>query len=233
MDLLSEAIWILQQNVMRQDVLGAFSGGKDSIAVKRVCELANIRVEWHYHNTTCDPPELIRFIRTNHQDVIWDKPKHGNIFHRIVEKGVLPSHKRRWCCDEYKESRGPLNTVWIVGTRREESPSRAAQPIIGLHKRTRRVLIRPLANWDSEFLWDFIRAEKLPYPSLYDEGFHRLGCVGCPLATRQNREKEMTRWPKIGQKWKDAARKVYEQKAPWDNFKSFDEFFDCWMSRKF
>lgn len=233
MDLLSEAVFILQESAPDSLLYGAFSGGKDSIAVKRVCEIAGVKPEWHYHNTTIDPPEVCHFIRREYPDVIWDKPKHGNFFIRARAKGVLPSYRIRWCCDEYKESRGPLNSTWITGSRREESAARNTQPIVGLHHRTRRVHIRPLANWDSEFLWNFIRSEKLSYPNLYDEGFKRLGCIGCPLAETKNREREMLRWPKIGKQWKDLVQYCYDKKSPWDNFESFDEFYNAWMMRKF
>ncbi len=232
MNLLSEAIYILKNGPQTQ-LRGAFSGGKDSIAAKRACEIAGLSFDWHYHKTTIDPPEVIRFIREQHSDVIFDRPKHGNFFVRAKKKGVLPSARIRWCCDEYKEARGPLNTSWITGLRREESSSRSSLPIIGLHKRTRRIIISPLANWDSEFLWEFIRSEKLPYPSLYDEGFTRLGCVGCPAANRKNREKEFRRWPRIEKKWIDLARYIYSKKAPWDNFNSFEEYYDAWLSHKF
>lgn len=233
MDLLDEAVFIVQECSPQELLYLAYSGGKDSIAVKRVCEIAGVNPEPHMHNTTAESPELVRFIRKHAPDVIWDKPKHGNLFLRARKKGILPSFRVRWCCDEYKESRGPLNSVWITGERREESPSRNKQPLVGLHKRTRRVIIRPIGNWDSEFLWDFIHTEKLPYLELYDEGFTRSGCCGCPLASRKNREKEFARWPGYAKKWKDLCRYIYEKKAPWDNFASYEEFYECWMDRKF
>jgi phosphoadenosine phosphosulfate reductase len=232
-DLLDEAVFILRECAPEKLLYGAFSGGKDSVALKRVCQIAGVKPQWYYHNTTIDPPELIRFIRKHHKDVLWNQPKYGNFFVRARQKGLMPSFKIRWCCDEYKEWRGPINTTWISGVRREESPSRSKQQMVGLHLRTRRVFIRPIINWDSEFLWDFIRSEKLPYSELYDEGFHRLGCVGCPLASKANRLKEFKRWPRYAKKWQELARYCYDLKAPWASFASFEEFYDCWMDRKF
>jgi phosphoadenosine phosphosulfate reductase len=232
-DLLQEARWILRECAPSELLLGAFSGGKDSIAIHRVCEIEGIAPEWHYHVTTIDPPEVVKFIKNNYPHVLFDRPKYGNFFSRAKEKKILPSRKYRWCCDEYKESRGPLNCVWITGVRREESSKRASDVMVGMHRRTRRIHIRPLSNWDTEFVWEFIRHEKLEYPKLYDEGFRRLGCVGCPLASRDNRKKEMIRWPKIGRKWIELAKYHYDLKKPWDNFNTFVEFFDAWLSGKF
>ena len=47
----------------------AFSGGKDSIVIKKLAEIAGVRFDSHYNNTTIDPPELIYFIRKFHPDV--------------------------------------------------------------------------------------------------------------------------------------------------------------------
>lgn len=228
-DPLREAIWILRECVDNGLVLGAFSGGKDSIALYRVCEMAGVAPEWHYHVTTIDPPEVVKFIREEYPDVIFDRPKHGNFFIRAKNKNVLPSRKHRWCCDEYKESRGPLNCTWIVGVRREESNARRELPAVGMHKRTRRVHVRPLINWSTEYLWEFMRRQGLKYPTLYDEGFRRLGCVGCPLATRKNREREMARWPKIGERWVSLVKNHYESRVPWKKFNNFEEYYNAWM----
>lgn len=232
LDLLQEARWILRECAPSDLLMGAFSGGKDSIALHRVCEIEGINPEWHYHVTTIDPPELVKFIKTEYPHVVFDRPRHGNFFHRAATKKILPSRYHRWCCDEYKESRGPLNCTWLTGVRREESLGRATDTVVGMHRRTRRVHVRPLSNWDTEFLWEFIRSENLAYPTLYDEGFRRLGCVGCPIASRSNRLLEMKRWPRIGQRWRDLVRMHYDSKRPWKNFNSFDEYYNAWMDGK-
>lgn len=58
------------------------------------------------------------------------------------------------------------------------------------HKTT----INPIIDWENSDVWNFIRGEKIPYCHLYDEGWHRLGCIGCPMASRQQREKDFVRW---------------------------------------
>ena len=244
-DLLSEAIWIAQNCIPPQGYIGAFSGGKDSIALHRVMQLAGVEVEWHYHNTTIDPPEVVYFMREHYPHVIVDKPRHGNFFHRMKSRPghVIPSRKMRWCCDEYKEARGPKGCVWLTGVRREESAGRSALPAVGTHTRTSRVHVRPLINWDTEYLWQFIREQGLAYPSLYDEGFHRLGCVGCPLASAKNKIREMERWPRIEAKWKDAIRHCWNKRAgtkqkdgkEWIGsayISTWEEFYDAWLNDK-
>ena len=55
-------------------------------------------------------------------------------------------------------------------------------------------LINPIIDWTTDEVWEFIREYKIPYCSLYDEGFKRLGCIGCPMSHHQ--QEEFERWPK-------------------------------------
>lgn len=59
--------------------------------------------------------------------------------------------------------------------------------------------MNPIIEWTDRDVWDFIYANEIPYCELYDEGLHRLGCIGCPMAGQHQREKEFYIWPKY--KW--------------------------------
>lgn len=61
--------------------------------------------------------------------------------------------------------------------------------------RTNTTTVNPIIDWQDDDVWDFIHQNNLPYCSLYDEGFERLGCIGCPIARPWKREKEFERWP--------------------------------------
>lgn len=67
--------------------------------------------------------------------------------------------------------------------------------------RTHKTLVNPIIDWTDEDVWEYIKTRNLPYCSLYDEGFTRLGCVGCPLGGDAAMRRELSRWP--------AIRKVY------------------------
>lgn len=62
--------------------------------------------------------------------------------------------------------------------------------------RRSKVTVNPIIEWEDEDVWDFIHAHGIHYCCLYDEGFSRLGCIGCPMARKHGREKEFKRWPK-------------------------------------
>lgn len=73
-----------------------------------------------------------------------------------------------------------------------EASRRLIEQCYKRHKTT----VNPIIDWTDANVWEFIKAENIPYCQLYDEGFHRLGCIGCPMASQHGREKQFLRWPK-------------------------------------
>jgi phosphoadenosine phosphosulfate reductase len=58
--------------------------------------------------------------------------------------------------------------------------------------------IKPIFDFKEYHVWDFIEGNGLKYPSLYDEGFSRIGCVICPFlcaANQKNINRNRDRWP--------------------------------------
>lgn len=220
---------------------GAFSGGKDSIVIKHLAHLAGIPVEWHYHVTTIDPPEVVQFIRKLHPDVIFDRPKHGHmLLSRALKKGI-PSRTCRWCCDEYKEGGTPRGAVSVLGVRIAESKNRAKRwtNCTMRHFRSEATVVLPIRLWSDDDVWAFIHHYGLEYPELYNEGFERLGCVGCPLVSERHRRREWERWPRILAQWRTAFRMLWEKRAgttdsnsnewfPSRCFSSWEMWFDWW-----
>lgn len=52
-----------------------FSGGKDSVVVKRLLDLAKVPYCAKFSRTSVDPPELLGFIRGQHPDVHVEPPR--------------------------------------------------------------------------------------------------------------------------------------------------------------
>lgn len=216
----------------------AFSGGKDSVAIKKLAQISGVRFQPVYNQTTIDPPELVRFIKEHHKDVLWDIPEHGNMLKRVVEKPALPPTRRvRWCCEEYKEHGGE-GRIKIMGVRKSESPARKIRWKEVTVDHNKDTIVCPIVFWTDEHVWEFIKHYSLPYCSLYDEGWSRLGCVGCPL-NNQSRKKEFIRWPAFERNWKKA---VVDNWSKWKDvptlkgepraqskFKSGEEMWNWWM----
>lgn len=116
----------------------AFSGGKDSCVCKKLCDMAGVKYDAHYSVTTVDPPELTRFIKHEHPDVIWDKhyyDKDGirvkagqqiTMMNLIPEKLMPPTRLVRYCCEALKETAGD-GRLTITGVRKAESANRKNQ----------------------------------------------------------------------------------------------------------
>lgn len=67
--------------------------------------------------------------------------------------------------------------------------------------------LNPIIDWTDREVWDFIHAENVPYCEVYDEGFHRLGCIGCPMAGKERRSRGFRRWPM----YKDMYIRAFER----------------------
>ncbi len=100
------------------------------------------------------------------------------------------------------------------------------------HKTT----LNPIIDWTDRDVWQFIRSENLSYCRLYDEGFHRLGCIGCPLASRKKRAEEFRRWPKYKAAYLHAFEKMVRERArrgkldgTWRIGTDPNEIFHWWM----
>jgi len=62
--------------------------------------------------------------------------------------------------------------------------------------RTRKTMVNPIVDWTDDDVWAFLNGLGVEHCSLYDEGFTRLGCIGCPLSGSKNMLRDFERWPK-------------------------------------
>lgn len=106
----------------------AFSGGKDSVVIKALADMAGVKYDAHYSVTGIDPPELVRFIKDYHKNVEFDIPydKDGNrktMWSLIPQRLMPPTRLVRYCCQELKE-RGGEGRFVVTGVRWAESVKR-------------------------------------------------------------------------------------------------------------
>lgn len=231
-DHIAEAVDFLRQHEPPEGYFVGFSGGKDSICTLHLCKLAGVKHQAVYSCTRIDPPEMYAFIKQNYPDVQWMFPK-TSVYSQIV-KWMPPLRHTRWCCDFLKKNPSkdhPLKHR-VMGIRAEESVSRASFPRIDFHKKYKQTLYKPIFHWPEWVIWEAIEAWKLPYPSLYDEGFHRIGCVVCPfiLGTSQC-ERNQKRWPGIWKAYEKAVKRWWKERGK-GREGSAEEFWNTYVQGK-
>ena len=84
--------------------------------------------------------------------------------------------------------------AWISAIRRDQTPERADQPLVGPDLRYPLVKVNPLANWSKERVWQFIRDNNVPYNPLHDVGFPSIGCYPCTRPVQSGQDDRAGRW---------------------------------------
>lgn len=212
-----------------------FSGGKDSIVVLDLVQKASVKYDAHFNLTSVDPPELIRFIMKNYRYVERHRPER-TMWQLIEWKMMPPTRLVRYCCEELKERRGGGRTV-ITGIRWAESSKRRNRKMIeSCTKERNRHYLHPIIDWSDDDVWEYIHANNLPYPSLYDEGFKRIGCIGCPMGSHSQRLQQFVRWPQYKARYLKAMGRCLDNRLARADLKtsitSAQEWFDWWMREK-
>lgn len=181
----------------------------------------------------------------------------------IPIKKTPPSRLKRYCCSVLKES-GCEGRFISTGVRWDESNARSermAYETIAHSKKNRiaiddeiilmndntekrqlmehckmkgKMVVNPIIDWTHRDIWDYIHSEKIEYNPLYDCGYKRVGCVGCPMAGKK-RWKEFADLPSYRRAYIRAFDKMLEAlhtsgiKTEW---KTGYDVFLWWMEDK-
>jgi phosphoadenosine phosphosulfate reductase len=115
-----------------------------------------------------------------------------NLFYRSVEA-------RKLCCDIRKVE--PLNRAlkqldaWMTGLRREQAPTRTDLRKVEVDRSHGGMAkINPLIDWTYDQVWEYIRANNLPYNKLHDQGYPSIGCAPCTRAIKPGEDIRAGRW---------------------------------------
>lgn len=178
----------------------------------------------------------------------------------IPRKLLPPTRKMRYCCSVLKES-GCRNRMIATGVRWAESSSRKTREsfeVIGSSKKYavavsdekmlltdndehRKLFercelkgstaVNPIVDWTDSEIWDYYWKECPSHNPLYQMGYYRVGCIGCPMAGK-NRWKEFADFPKIKNSYIRAFEKTIQARAEkgLDNqCRTGEELFLWWM----
>lgn len=101
--------------------------------------------------------------------------------------------------------------------------------MVGFWKK--KIVVRPIIDWTDQEIWEYIHKYNLPYCELYDKGFERIGCIGCPLNSK-SQKKELDMYPKFKDLYIRAFDRMIEERhkkgkeCSWSNGK---EVYKWWI----
>lgn len=93
------------------------------------------------------------------------------------------------------------------------------------HKDT---VVNPIYEWEDSDIWDYIHREHLKVNPLYDRGYVRVGCIGCPLAGPRTRAKAFADYPKYKQLYINAFQRMIDGYTEPTQWKTGEEVFEWW-----
>lgn len=235
----------------------AYSGGKDSDVILDLAKRSGVKFDAHFSVTSVEAPETIYYIRREHPEVKFEFPKYKDgkvktMWNLIPQKKLPPTHKTRYCCAELKESAGD-GRVTITGVRWAESVKRKqnrrlvhignrkensivyntdndeAKRMVEQCYRTQRTLVNPIIDWTDEDVWEYIHKYNLKYNPLYDKGYKRIGCIGCPMNTHN--AEELDKYPKIKRLYMRAFEKMLQSGKDYEKWNSAEDVMRWWLKK--
>lgn len=188
------------------------------------------------------------------------KGKRVSMWSLIPQKLMPPTRHVRYCCSVLKEGGGSGRFI-ATGVRWAESGSRknnrgiyeklgstvANKIILNNDNDDKRLLfencrlkakriVNPIVDWTNDEVWQFLNDTKKPINPLYEEGWCRVGCIGCPMASKKIRVAEFIRWPRYKNLYIrafDEMMKVREQRGKNEGTMRFGytskDVFNWWM----
>lgn len=225
------AIKLLRSIPQDGDIEISYSSGKDSDVILELAKMAGIPYRAIYKATTIDPSGTIAHAKEMGAEVIHPK----NTFFQLVSKSGFPSRFQRFCCSALKEYK--ICDRAIQGIRRSESRKRAEKykepEVCRVYSAKEKVKVYlPILEWTDQDVAEFIKERNIKCHPLYysREGqfdvTKRLGCMGCPLASRNKRIQFFKENPKWLKAWIRAGQKRYTSEK-YQNGKAKYKFKDA------
>jgi phosphoadenosine phosphosulfate reductase len=148
--------------------------------------------------------EVMENVRARYENVSIETmfPKREGVEDLAREKGYFSFRdsieNRRECCAIRKVE--PLKRAlagakaWMTGLRRDQSVTRTDTEAVEWDEGNGILKLNPLVEWSNDDVWAYIRANKVPYNKLHDQGFPSIGCAPCTRAIKPGEDIRAGRW---------------------------------------
>lgn len=70
------------------------------------------------------------------------------------------------------------------------------------------LLVSPIIHWTFADVWEFLNKLGVAHCELYDQGYTRIGCICCPMASPKQKRKELARYPHVKRNWIKAIKAI-------------------------
>ena len=193
-------------------------------------------------------------------DIDYHRQPDGSVitmWNLIPRKLLPPTRRVRYCCGILKETFGDGYFI-ATGVRWDESKKRrewgsfsqpkerlqASDEEIMLNSdndikrritehcmQKNKMVVNPIVDWTNTDIWEFINAERIDTNILYQCGYDRVGCIGCPMVGKK-RWKEFADFPKYKEAYIrafDRMLEVRKQRGKSRKWQSGKDVFLWWM----
>lgn len=97
-----------------------------------------------------------------------------------------------------------------------------------------KTVVNPIIDWKTSDVFEFADSEKICMNCMYKNGYDRVGCIGCPMASK-GRWKEFADYPKYKQMYIHAFDRMLierQKRGRESNWKTGEEVFLWWMEEE-
>lgn len=102
----------------------------------------------------------------------WQEARYGRLWEQGAEG--LERYNRMNKVEPMRRALAELGAgTWLAGLRRAQSASRRAVPL--LERRGSRWKLCPVADWNDQQVWRYLKAHGLPYHPLWEQGYVSIG----------------------------------------------------------
>ena len=185
------------------------------------------------------------------------KGEQTSMWKLIPQKLMPPTRVVRYCCEILKET-GCVNRFISTGVRWAESPKRkkrgeferlgekesetfssvvlmndndSRRRVTELCMQKHKMVVNPIIDWTDADIWDYINSKHIETCELYNMGYERVGCIGCPMAGKR-RWKEFADFPQYKKLYVHAFDRMLEERqrrGKDSKWKTGEEVFLWWM----
>lgn len=182
--------------------------------------------------------------------------KPTSMWQLIPQKLMPPTRVVRYCCSVLKET-GCADRYIATGVRWDESTNRSKREefektghtknggekftmamlmndndsrrrVSELCMQKNKMIVNPIIDWTHSDIWEFIHSENIETCELYQCGYDRVGCIGCPMAGKK-RYKEFSDFPKYKELYIHAFDRMLEERKRRGKENEWESGYDVFL----